>query len=256
MFDRLVDTRQARRPWKAAFLVVSVLGHVAAVTALLITAMWQINELAPPRSRPIVVQPARSMAPPAATEDSRKIQPSTTTIKPKVLTQPTEEPKTDKNKEVAEIGIVGDAEFGVDNGMPGGMPGGDGDCIDCLTVTSPLPALAKIEVPVVEQPKKPISIQRQLLEGSRVAGNAQIHPPMDVRQQMVRDGADRIRGVIKMCLDTEGQVTSLKVIKSTGYSNYDRELKREMKRWKYQPYRMNGSPVPVCTPIDFIYIQR
>ena len=252
MFDRLVETRQTRRPWKAAFLVVSVVGHVVGVTALLITAMWQISELAPPKSRPIVIQATKVLAPPPPATTTPRI---THPIKPKpdVITQPVKVPE-DQEEDV-QIGIDGD-DLGDPNGVPGGVPGGDGDCYDCIAITPAMPEMTAIKAPVIEAPKKPVNVQRQRLDGHRIAGNAQIHPPMSVRQQMVRDGVDTVRGIIKMCLDSEGQVTSLKVVQSTGYDDYDRELLGEMKRWQYQPYRLDGEPVPVCTPIDFTYIQR
>jgi hypothetical protein len=37
--------------------------------------------------------------------------------------------------------------------------------------------------------------------------------------------------------------------------DYDAKIMREMRRWAYRPYTVNGKAVPVCTAATFIYAQ-
>ena len=251
MFHQIVAARQTRRPWKAAFLSLSVVVHVVGVAVLLVAAMWQIDKLSPPKTQVTVVMAPRIPGPPPPAPRPINNQVVAKRRIPKVLTQPAA-------KREHEEAIVPDGPVsGPDQGDPDGIPGGDGDCFTCVSgSTQDIPELARIEPPKPPARREPATVLQKLLEGQRIAGNEQIHPPETVRHQMMRDGRDRLHGIIKMCLDETGQVSSLNVIRSTGYSEYDSELTTQMRLWRYEPYRAGGKPVPVCTSVDFIYIMR
>jgi len=54
-----------------------------------------------------------------------------------------------------------------------------------------------------------------------------------------------------------GAVTSVKMLKGTGFPAYDNKIQSKMNgEWKYKPYAVNGRAVPVCTAVTFIYSQK
>jgi TonB family protein len=71
---------------------------------------------------------------------------------------------------------------------------------------------------------------------------------------MARSGLDSLTGTVKMCLDKEGGVRSLRILRSTGHSEYDQRLLAGMRTWRYRPYKLDsGAAVSVCTVVTFIY---
>ncbi len=94
----------------------------------------------------------------------------------------------------------------------------------------------------------------RLIEGSRIEGDPQIAPPETVKQGMARSGLDSLTGAVKMCLDKRGSVSSLRMLRSTGFSDYDQRLLAGMRTWRYRPYKLDsGAAVSVCTVVTFIY---
>jgi len=94
----------------------------------------------------------------------------------------------------------------------------------------------------------------RLIEGHRIEGNPQIAPPDTVKQAMQRSGLDSLTGAVKMCLNQRGGVRSLRVLRSTGYAEYDQRLLAGMRTWRYDPYTLDGgAAVSVCTVVTFIY---
>jgi TonB family protein len=59
--------------------------------------------------------------------------------------------------------------------------------------------------------------------------------------------------VVKVCVDPAGTVSRTKVLKSSGYAAYDRSLEREMTRWTFKPYILDGRAVEACSARTFIY---
>jgi outer membrane biosynthesis protein TonB len=51
-----------------------------------------------------------------------------------------------------------------------------------------------------------------------------------------------------MCIDAQGRVSSVKILKST--AEIAGELQRALQTWRYKPYVRNGEPVPVCFPLS------
>jgi TonB family protein len=102
--------------------------------------------------------------------------------------------------------------------------------------------------------ERAVMVDSRVIEGYRIAGDPQIHAPETVREVMNQEQKARAIGIVRMCLTTEGAVDSLRVVRSTGYADYDQLLIRRMRGWRYLPYRMgNGTPVPACTAVTFIY---
>ena len=103
------------------------------------------------------------------------------------------------------------------------------------TATAPLATAAP--PPAKEEERIVVA---HLIEGSRIEGNPRIEPPDSVRQAMARAGQDKVKGLVKMCLDREGQVRSLAILRSTGHAEYDQRLLAGMRSWRYRPYRFDS----------------
>ena len=73
---------------------------------------------------------------------------------------------------------------------------------------------------------------------------------------MQADKRDRVIASFKLCLDDKGAVNTVTLLKSSGYSAYDATITRELQKWAYRPYQVNGKAVPVCTAVTFIYSQK
>ena len=56
-------------------------------------------------------------------------------------------------------------------------------------------------------------------------------------------------GLYKICVNTQGEVDWVNVLKSAHDEATDRSWSDTVKTWKYRPYAVNGKPVPFCHPI-------
>jgi len=75
------------------------------------------------------------------------------------------------------------------------------------------------------------------------------------KTEIQRSGKDKIIGSFKLCINAGGAVTSVKMLKSTGFPAYDSKIQSKMNgEWKYRPYAVNGRAVPVCTAVTFILL--
>lgn len=102
-------------------------------------------------------------------------------------------------------------------------------------------------------PPPPIHVvHRAELEANRIAGGSPIAPPDEVMQAIKKSGTPAV-GAEKLCIDERGAVSSVTILKSTGYEAYDQTIVSEMRTWRYRPFLINGKPAPVCTAVTFIY---
>ncbi|HUH04058.1 MAG TPA: energy transducer TonB [Kofleriaceae bacterium] len=142
---------------------------------------------------------------------------------------------TDYDLVPVDDGIEGDVEGGVVGGVIGGVHGG----------------------PPPPPPNQPQVVPQVALEQQRIAGDKNILPPDEVKLAMKRASQTRLVTALKMCLDANGVVAPVDVLKSSGHPSYDQLLTTTIERtWKYTPFKINGKPVPVCTAVTFIYNQR
>jgi cysteine-rich repeat protein len=82
----------------------------------------------------------------------------------------------------------------------GNTAGGDGCSSTCRT--EPVRPQTAVILPSV-------------LSGLRTSGETQVHPGPTTQNQMMRDGASRIEGIVKLCVDTGGNVASARMMRST-----------------------------------------
>ena len=93
----------------------------------------------------------------------------------------------------------------------------------------------------------------QTLSVLRTSGELAIQPPREVSAEMRRTGNSRTSALLKLCLAANGTVSSVTVMKSTEYAAYDEALLAGTRRWAHRPYVVNGTPVPVCGMVQFLY---
>jgi TonB family protein len=92
-----------------------------------------------------------------------------------------------------------------------------------------------------------------MLQALRVSGETQIHPSTATRNMMMRANDSSVRGVILLCIATDGHVASATLQHSTKYEDYDQALLSGVHTWRYRPYMMNGAAVPACGIVNFDY---
>jgi Protein kinase domain len=102
---------------------------------------------------------------------------------------------------------------------------------------------------------EPVNAPPSVLEANRVTGNKNIFPDDDTKAAIAAGGG-RAVGSFKLCLDVTGVVTSVNQLKSTGFPSYDDEIMRQMRAWTYKPYAPDGTAMPVCTAVTFIFSAR
>jgi TonB family protein len=103
---------------------------------------------------------------------------------------------------------------------------------------------------------EPPSLAPSIVEARRIRGEPQIVPPDVVKIVMVQRKRRQLVASVKLCLDVAGVPSSLTMLKSSGYRDYDRHIRETMQAWRYSPFTVDGAPAPVCTAVTFVYSQR
>jgi hypothetical protein len=103
-------------------------------------------------------------------------------------------------------------------------------------------------------PAHATSVSPSVFATLRISGETQIVPDEPTRKAIAK--ADkRIIGSFKLCVDTKGIVSSVALLKSTGYRDYDAKLQFTMRSWRYRPTLAGGKPVAICGIVTFLYSQ-
>jgi TonB family protein len=110
-------------------------------------------------------------------------------------------------------------------------------------------ATCRIEV----RPRPVATVAPNILQGLRISGETQVHPSETTQSMMMRDGVTRVVGTVKLCISTDGSVTSTRMLLPTKYDAYDAALLSAVRGWRYQPYALNGAPVAACSTVSFVY---
>ncbi|MBA3392650.1 MAG: hypothetical protein H0T89_08405 [Deltaproteobacteria bacterium] len=131
-----------------------------------------------------------------------------------------------------------EGEDGVAGGVVGGIYGG--------SITRPPP-------PPPPPSLIPMNVPPTMLEANRIRGIRVIVPDARTITAIESSGRTTAVAAIKMCLDDTGMISSLKLLKSSGFPDYDRKLETGMRTWAFRPYVINGRNVPVCTAVTFVY---
>ena len=252
-------------------IAVSLVAHLTVAAGLFVSGVWHLERLhAAPLSFTLhtIDLPAPSGS--LVAMNREPVKPKVTVLPPKVLVQPVVKPPV---KPSVPSDVTAD-ETGSHLG-PGG-PIGPGVCLeDC----GPGPVAAAVcgnsareagedcddgnqldgdgcSSTCRVEPKKPQPaslVAPNVLQGLRIAGDTAVHPSTSTQTQMMRDGADKVVGTLKVCIATDGSIASTSLQHSTKYPDYDDKLVSAARDWRYRPYTLNGTPVPVCSMVTFIY---
>ncbi len=269
MFEQIANRQRRTGRRAGAAVVASVVAHVAVGGLLLVATFWHVDKLAADSPRALQLTAAGmpaprlgSAPPPPPLGGPKKVTKKVTKRRTKALRQP------DVSVSVATPADTSGDGSGRSDGAAGGKAGGvaggtgtdpfgigvgtgcdpDGAGLGC----DPDGDGGRVYVPPKIPPPVKI-VSANLMAGRRIAGDPQITPPDSVRLALLRAGTRQIVAVVKMCLSTSGAVTALTMLSSSGYRSYDAKLRREMRTWRYRPYKARGIAVPVCTAVTFVY---
>ena len=256
-------------------IAVSVVAHLAIAVGLFVSGVWRLERL-DAEHRPLhglaVMLPPQAQAGGSSAAPPPKIPPKVR-IHPKVLTQPPA-----KRTETAEIPS---ALLNQTNTPPSADPPETptGECLaDCAPSVHVDPVCGNRAVEAGEQcddgnlvngdgcsstcqleprPRpRPTTVVPSELQGLRIFGDTQLHPDSATVDRMVREGTSSVRGVVKLCIATDGRVASATMLAPTKYPAYDATLVSGVQAWRYRPYLLDGVAVPACSTVTFIYTIR
>lgn len=272
------------RRWLITF---SLLAHTGLGFGLFVAGVWRIERLDPPRlqfvmgvSLPAGAEPEGGSSKAAAEEMVRKKKEK----KKRLVTDTQPVPKEVTAPQIATADTTGElgtgAGKGSGSGDTDGPPGGErcDDPMGCTDGTSggnggdPVcgngtkeagetcddgnasagdgcSATCKVEV-------KTLFVAPTVLQGLRLSGETQVHAPDTVKTTMLRDGREKAVGVLKLCIAGDGGISSVSIVASTKYEAYDAKLVAAARAWRYEPYTVNGTPMPVCGMVTFVYTIR
>jgi TonB family protein len=255
MFDRFTASKK-RAGGKRILAIGSVLLHLFLGALLIAMGFWEISEIGRPNrgvAMATTTMPASSGG--AEKPAGKKVE------RAKKLVRESRQP-SDRPKEDVKTGSDSDAtgtegDGGDPNATGDGLPGGPGSlgtelCLDPSRCGGDMPSVPKAKDPTPEAKLLPPTVLGEL---RRVAGDPQIQPPTSTQNAMRQANEHRALAVVKMCLDTQGQVSRAGLVKSSGYGEYDAKLLSKMRNWRYHPYRAAGVSIAICTHVTFIYKQ-
>ncbi|HEX2692148.1 MAG TPA: TonB family protein, partial [Kofleriaceae bacterium] len=81
----------------------------------------------------------------------------------------------------------------------------------------------------------------------------QIFPGKDTRKRMIDRGVTSVEGTVGLCVAATGSVKEAKMMESTGYGDYDKELLAAVRGWTYPPTPADDTSAPVCSEVEFTY---
>ena len=91
------------------------------------------------------------------------------------------------------------------------------------------------------------------LHDQQISGDTNVPASKATRDSMIRNRVSSLRAVVKLCVDPTGLVADEALTERTGYTEYDSKLLEAIHEWHYRPYLINGTPVTVCSTVEFIY---
>lgn len=238
---------------RSPLVVASVGVHVVAVSAFFVAGFWNLDRLEPGRRTfDLAVAPPLPAAAAAGGESAHTADPFKKKRPPvtKDIVQPPKlkiETEVTRTSEEPGTGTGTGSGSGIGSGS-GTDPAGTGTCTEEPCGPPAAPVVVKKDPPVVPQIVPPT-----VIKGMRTAGDTQIHPPAPVKTAIMRDGKTKVTAVYRVCVGTDGEISSLSVVKSSGYAGYDAALDDGLRGWRYRPYVIDGRKVPVCGVVTFIY---
>lgn len=235
---------------RRTIILASVVLHAGLVFVFFVAGFWHLERVEAARRTVAIGVPLPPPPAPSGGASPTKAP----TITPKKMVHVTTQPQAHP-VETTPVETVATTP-GIGEGSGEGSGDGSGDSTDTGTCTENCgpgdgsgSAAPVVETKKVTQTMVPPTV----LRGMRIAGETQIHPSDVVKTAMLHEGHARSTSVFKTCVGAGGEVTSVSMLKSSGYAEYDGELVAALRGWRYKPYQIGGEAVPVCGIVTFIY---
>lgn len=259
MFEHFTAAKRKKLPrWLLALMLLSLGIHAIAITAMVLHGWWQVDRLALPKGGVTLAVATPPPPPPAARKGAEKRQEQRSTEVRRPVNETTQ-PVRVTLAEPVSVGEAGD-QLGRPDGSEWGTPEGVGPEGSTIGVpdlgSEPPPCVGPDCTRCTGDDCGVATVPQVAIEERRTHGDPKIYPPDTTITAIKRDGVSRVVTTVKMCLSSRGTVQRLDVLKSSGYPAYDALIRSTMRTWRYEPFQVNGEPVPVCTAVTFIYNQR
>jgi hypothetical protein len=102
------------------------------------------------------------------------------------------------------------------------------------------------------QEAAPVGTIVEVTDGERVAGETRLALPRSTRSTLRAWEPSEV--TMRVCMSRDGMPVNVAILSGSGFAGADDRVKDTiMKTWRYQPYRANGDPIPVCQRITFRY---
>ena len=101
--------------------------------------------------------------------------------------------------------------------------------------------------PVAGKAPKFINVKPSVMAGNIISRPEPVYPPEAKKKR--EQGTCTLGATI----GKEGDITSLKIVKSAGSKALDQSAWSAVKQWRYKPYLLNGEPIEVKTTINVTY---
>jgi periplasmic protein TonB len=246
MFANFEAAKHRKMPkWAIPLLSAMLLFHVVLFLTMWVKTIWDIEQLDRPKNTvDLAIAPP---PPPPPPPPKGGVKPQDVQITPKkVRVRDIVQPVKIEKQETAPPVEMGDP-MGVEGGVEGGVAGGD---LNGVVAAPPPP-------PPPPPPAPPQNVAPQALDALRIGGEKNIVPDDVTKTEISRSGKDKLIGSYKLCITTDGSISSVVQLKSTGFPAYDSKITGTIRgEWRYRPFTVNGKPTPVCTAVTFIYSQK
>jgi TonB family protein len=241
--------RTSRKLW---VVVGSIVAHLGIGVGVFAAGVWDVERLDGNFQR---MSPVAALMPmPEAGGGEVKLrevkieQKERTIVKEPV--QPTEIKPTDDKPAVTTTSIGNGSGEG--SGSGSGSAGDKGKClVDCGGGSDGSGSGQAKKDPPPDDTET--MVPPSVLQALRIGGDPNVYPSEVTKNSMLRDGKNRVVGVLKVCVTETGSVKSVDVIASTKYPAYDRALVDRVRTWPYKPYAAKGRNLRVCGTVTFVY---
>jgi outer membrane biosynthesis protein TonB len=253
----------ARRSGRRRLLVVvSVGAHVAVVFGLFAAGIWKIEKVEAGRM-PVDLayfpQPEESGSEGASAPKVERFKPKKHEQKRIVeeMVQPTEVKKDveEPTPEATDIGVGSGSGGGSGSGSGSGTGTGSGSGSGSGAGSG-----ADSSSTCASPPCGELLVPPTVLKGLRISGETQVQPPAMTKIEIRHSGKTKLVAVFRVCVGTRGGVSTLRLVKSSGFPAYDSTLTAAVQDWKYKPYLLDTpdgkKPMPVCGMVTFIYAMQ
>jgi len=246
MFENFERAKHKKLPvWAAPLMIGAIVAHVFGFGAMWVKSMWSIEKLEPPKGEiGLSVAPPPPPPPPPPPGGKKPDTPKQNKPKKIKVQEPVQPVKQEEKPPEPEASEETGEEGGVEGGVAGGVAGGSLEGVPTNLPPPPPPP-----------PAPPQNVAPTALEASRIAGEKLIAPDDVTKTEIARSGKTKIVASVKLCINVNGGIDSMRILKSTGFPAYDQKIQREMQKWRYRPFQVNGKAAPVCTAVTFIYQQ-